>query len=159
MPAWTRAVTHKFELTEVFRQRGDGAFCRVLEELRYGELSEASAALLLPRLTASVGPQATITRLMPLRAQVERVNARELAALPGELALFEAPVKHIIRLLNKHTILLGLDRRTPNGTRDHTFEARDQGNSELLDQLSGAPRFVELRVGALVYIFVPIQNM
>lgn len=88
--AW-RAIKRTFELTEVFRQKADAAFCRVLNEIRFGELSEASLQLLKPRLVAGMGcGGANVTRLMPTRAEVELVNQRALAALPGDLECFDA---------------------------------------------------------------------
>lgn len=91
VPAWKTTITRTFELTEVFRQKGDDAFCTVLNEMRLGHLSEASVKLLLPRLVAGIGAgHASATRLMPLRSEVERVNQRALAALPGTLEIFEA---------------------------------------------------------------------
>lgn len=89
--AWRRTVTRTFELTEVFRQKGDATFCRVLNEVRFGELSEEGERLLRLRLLARKGRgDRDVTRLMPLRAEVDLVNARSLEALPGEHVIFEA---------------------------------------------------------------------
>jgi len=119
--AWRRVVASRtFELTEVFRQKGDDTFVKVLNEVRFGELSEESERLLRARLVACEGRgDLAVTRLMPLRSEVEAVNSRSLAALPGELV---------------------------------SFHARDEGNSEELDHLSGARRVVDLRIGALVLL-------
>jgi len=118
--AWQKAVKRTFELTEVFRQKGDADFCRVLNEIRFGELSEESVRMLAPRLVAGTGSAGNdVTRLMPLRFEVESVNSLALAALPGQLVC---------------------------------FEAIDEGDPAELDQLTGARRNVELRVGALVML-------
>jgi len=88
--AW-RAVTRMFELRKVFRQEGDAEFCGLLEEVRFGSLSEKSLQLLRPCLVAAVSSHgAATTRLLPRRAEVERVNASALDALPGPRARFEA---------------------------------------------------------------------
>eukprot|EP00747_Dinoflagellata_sp_TGD_P136157 gnl/TRDRNA2_/TRDRNA2_175524_c2_seq3.p1 gnl/TRDRNA2_/TRDRNA2_175524_c2~~gnl/TRDRNA2_/TRDRNA2_175524_c2_seq3.p1 ORF type:complete len:522 (+),score=91.36 gnl/TRDRNA2_/TRDRNA2_175524_c2_seq3:929-2494(+) len=111
-----------FELTQVFRQQGDEALCSVLNEVRFGELSDQSLSILLPRLVAGCGlgnSSDCTTRLMPLRAEVERINKHELHRLSGELV---------------------------------SFEARDQGDPDDLDRLSGMRRVVELRAGALVVL-------
>lgn len=117
-----KTMCRTFELTQVFRQREDLAFCQVLEEARFGRLSEQSQQLLATRLVAGHcvhSEAADVTRLMPLRKQVENINERALAALPGDRVY---------------------------------FDARDQGNAEELDVLSGARRIVELRVGAAVIL-------
>jgi len=115
-----KAVKHVFELTKVFRQQGHHDFCCALEEVRYGELSDTSARLLIPRLVRCPGAHASedaVTRLMPLRSQVQRVNSNSLAALPGDI---------------------------------ERFFAQDEGDARELDLLTAARRVVELRVGAFV---------
>lgn len=122
--AWS-AMSRTFQLTQVFRQREDHAFCQILEEARFGRLSEQSLRLLETRLVPGPGAHteaANVTRLMSLRAQVEQINSRALAALSGELV---------------------------------RFDARDQGwhgSIEEFDLLTGARHTLELRVGAAVML-------
>jgi len=86
--AWS-AVTRTFELTEVFRQRGDDSFTDILNQVRFGELSGDSERLLRERLVAYEGRgNLAVTRLMPLRSEVESVNARSLTMLHTESMMF-----------------------------------------------------------------------
>jgi len=89
-PAW-RSVTRTFELTEVFRQKGDDTFTDILNQVRFGELSEEFERLLRERLVAYEGRgNRAVTRLMPLRSEVESVNVRALLALRSESVIFLA---------------------------------------------------------------------
>lgn len=121
VPAW-KAIKRTFELTEIFRQK-DRSFCEVLNEIRFGSLSEKAVELLRPRLVRGGlvhgrdGKE--VTRLMPLRSEVEEINRREARCLAGEAV---------------------------------RFDARDQGDSLQLDAASGAPPILELKVGSLVVL-------
>jgi len=120
--AWKRTVCEAFELTEIFRQKGDATFCELLNEVRFASISDQYFDLLKRRLVAGASPfdpTTEITRLMPLRSEVDSMNERALASLPGELVC---------------------------------FEAIDDGNQMDLDSFSGARRSIDLRAGALVVL-------
>ena len=83
--AWHEAQLHWIELTEVFRQ-ADRAFVSVLERVRWGRLDAEVLATLQARVGAQLDTSDGIepTRLYSTNAQVDRINADQLAALPGD---------------------------------------------------------------------------
>jgi ATP-dependent DNA helicase PIF1 len=132
-PAWAAAGVETFVLTEVVRQAGDARFTALLNEIRVGRLSPASAAILAtcvvgaagsgkPRPTDGIKP----TQLFCINKDVEKINADELRKLGGESRVFEA-VDEFVR------------RPSPSG------EAK-----VLLEVEKKAPLRLELKVGAQV---------
>jgi ATP-dependent DNA helicase PIF1 len=89
--SWKAVVQREMELTRVFRQ-GDHEFAEVLNQLRWGIVSERASEMLRSRWGARVsfshGVQAT--HLLSHRADVDRLNARELDALPLPECVHEA---------------------------------------------------------------------
>lgn len=165
--AWRRAVKRTFELTEVFRQKGDDEFCALLNEVRFGELSEASAQALLARLSAEA-PGADATRLMPLRSEVEAANARGLFALDGELESFEARDQGDVRELDKLsgarrvvelrvgakvllTRTIDPKRRLVNGAQGRVISFDGTGNARRPVVSFGPPANVEVAVSHEVF--------
>lgn len=88
-PMWDAAVPHRYELTEVFRQR-DAAFVALLAEVRSGVLSPDAvarlAALDRPLPDGAVEP----TRLFPTNGRVDDLNERALGRLDGETCVYNA---------------------------------------------------------------------
>jgi ATP-dependent DNA helicase PIF1 len=91
--AWTAAVEVQVELRQVFRQR-DAAFVALLAAIRLGECTPATVARLAAASAAAAAaadaavagggaPAERPTRLFARNAEVEDVNARGVAALPG----------------------------------------------------------------------------
>lgn len=93
---WGDVIRCSVLLTQVFRQRGDAALLRILDEARVGELSAASAAALqrhaaaAPRAHAAAAEGIVPTLLECRNRDVDRANVREMAKLPGEVATFAA---------------------------------------------------------------------
>ena len=77
------------ELTKVMRQR-DAGFVQVLREVRDGTMSPRSYEILSSRVGAFDPEDQEAVRVMTHNAQVDRVNAARLDALPGEERVFEA---------------------------------------------------------------------
>ena len=146
---WRAAVRRTYTLTTAFRQ-ADAAFVGMLNELRLGRVSDATAAALRARAPArgmsepdgwgSPGaggaggagggggratpatPALRPTRLFAVNRLVDALNERELCALPGDA---------------------------------EEYAAADSGAPDLIDQLDRgcpAPRCLRLKVGAQVVL-------
>jgi len=89
--AWTAAVDQTIELKRVMRQ-GEDKFVRVLNELRWGKVSAASAAALLmcQRQSPQWDDGVELTKLYPYNVNVRAENEKRLKSLPGELLTYEA---------------------------------------------------------------------
>jgi len=92
---WKRLFKHTVQLQQVFRQSNE-SFIRLLEEIRWGRCSAATAAQLRSlrvdpaKEAARVVGEPVATRLMTHRSDVDRINALELERLPGPERVFEA---------------------------------------------------------------------
>jgi ATP-dependent DNA helicase PIF1 len=123
--SWVAAVPVTMQLYRVFRQ-ADPAFAALLNEARWGRVSDASAALLKERWGAVVGGGEVIaTRLATHRAEVDAENAEELRRLPGEATTYRS-----------------IDSAS-GGSSTHL---------SLLDSACPAPRELCLKVGAQVIL-------
>lgn len=84
-PRWALCVHHCIELTKVYRQK-DEVMLRLLREVRYNKVSEASLRLLADRnAPLPVHGKVEATRLYPNNAAVDRINSQRLAQLNGAL--------------------------------------------------------------------------
>jgi ATP-dependent DNA helicase PIF1 len=91
--AWAACAVRTVELLTVVRQQGDAAFVRLLNEVRLGVCSAATAARLAQcNVRRRAAPQDGIvpTRLYCTNANVDVENAACLAALPGAAVRFPA---------------------------------------------------------------------
>jgi ATP-dependent DNA helicase PIF1 len=97
---WSGCIEEQVELTRVFRQT-DGAFVRILNDLRWGIVTPEASSTLQSRWGAPVelqpsskdkgpGPAIKPTLLFTHRADVDSVNARELDGLAGPDVLIRA---------------------------------------------------------------------
>ena len=91
--AWKRSIQYVVLLTEPFRQ-ADPEFVRLLEAIRCGGDGVVAAVESINRSCLGRrfedGDFIQPTTLYPHRASVDNENARQLAALEGELKIFEA---------------------------------------------------------------------
>ena len=91
--SWPRCVGACLELTRVFRQ-ADGEFAALLNEMRWGRVSDAAVELLRSRWGASAAIQGAAdvipTKLHTHRSTVEAENRAQLARLPGEPVVHRA---------------------------------------------------------------------
>ncbi len=89
-PLWKKAAFHTVHLTQILRQT-DPAFHTILEEARYGVLSDESFQILKSRKTED-WKQLEIkpTLLFPLRAVVNSINAQNLRKLKGDAYTYKA---------------------------------------------------------------------
>jgi ATP-dependent exoDNAse (exonuclease V) alpha subunit len=105
--AWTKAGVNTYELTTPHRQ-ADPEFVAALNRLRFGELSDADAQM----FAVCVGRRLEDpTELLSTNNEVDRVNARQLAALPGETFIVRGDVQtrhglSEVKAVNAHTNLL-----------------------------------------------------
>ena len=75
---WAEVVQHKFNLTQVFRQK-DLAFVSMLNEMRFGRMSPQTVrAFSQLERTPSLPDGMVPTELFPLRRDVERANQMRL---------------------------------------------------------------------------------
>ena len=83
--AWHEAALQWVQLSEVFRQ-ADAAFVSVLERVRWGALDQEVLGALQARVGAQLNTRDGIepTRLYSTNAQVDQINAAQLAALSGD---------------------------------------------------------------------------
>jgi ATP-dependent DNA helicase PIF1 len=79
-------------LQDNFRQRDDSRFGALLDECRYGALSEASVMLLEGRLDAPFPDDAPVTEIHAHRESARRINAEKLGALPGPVYMYTAHI-------------------------------------------------------------------
>ena len=85
---WAEVVQHKFNLTQVFRQK-DLAFVSMLNEMRFGRMSPQTVrAFSQLERTPSLPDGMVPTELFPLRRDVERANQMRLDAIHEELRTY-----------------------------------------------------------------------
>ncbi|GAA5849249.1 hypothetical protein JCM8547_006492 [Rhodosporidiobolus lusitaniae] len=131
--AWQECIDHTVNLTQVFRQK-DTEFIDMLNEMRFGRLSEASIKKFQglarePKYPVGVEP----TELFPMRTEVDRANQARLRALPGEEKVFKAE----------------------DGGREYDQAKANGRRSTVLDNFM-APEQLVLKVGAQVML---IKNL
>jgi len=92
--SWRDCKFTVVELTEIYRQ-SDREFIEVLQKVRYARCDEQVHSLLASRLHAKLDTSDGIlpTRLRPTNAEVDGINQRELALLPGEAHSFTASIE------------------------------------------------------------------
>ena len=144
-PTWPSAVDVTIELQAIHRQRDD-AFRKILTEARRGDMTPESVAALKARCGLKwqhlkIRP----TLLFPRRAEVDRINEANLAALTGVRHTYKAgfqtgvpnskikllPVgtaRQIIRsdeVMTYYDGLIGLNERDPDFQREVEYMDRD----------------------------------
>ena len=83
-PNWTKTFPKSVVLQKMFRQTDD-EYCRILNEIRNGQLTKASYTTLKACVRTSEG----ITRLVPTRAKADAINAKAYETLTTEEAEFK----------------------------------------------------------------------
>ncbi|WP_309499636.1 helix-turn-helix domain-containing protein [Sulfurovum sp.] len=86
-PAWKALDLHTCYLQEKFRQ-DDDRLIQILDDIRSGEISASSEALLESRHEKELASHFSPTRLYTHNVDVDRINLDELAKLEGEPKLF-----------------------------------------------------------------------
>ncbi|MFC2073482.1 AAA family ATPase [Campylobacterota bacterium] len=86
-PAWKALDLHTCYLEEKFRQ-DDDRLIQVLDDIRSGEISSSSEALLESRHEKELTSHFNPTKLYTHNVDVDRINLDELAKLEGEPKLF-----------------------------------------------------------------------
>lgn len=113
-PLWKKAAFHTVHLTQIMRQT-DPTFHKILEQARYGTLSEESLQVLKARKTDEWKSQEIKpTLLFPLRAVVNSINTQNLRKLKGEPQTYKAETVYT----DKHDPLVDyavqrMDREAP----------------------------------------------
>lgn len=80
------------ELSQVFRQTDD-AFVNLLNEIRWGQISEESVSLLRSRVGLPGPTDEVMTKLFPRRINVQQINATEYGKLETEEMVFSQVVR------------------------------------------------------------------
>lgn len=90
--AWSDAKITTVEFTEIKRQEGDDAFKSVLNEIRFGFVSDEAHTMLRKRVKAKlqIAPGIVPTKLYAKRVNVASENNRELDRLSGANTVFVA---------------------------------------------------------------------
>ncbi len=86
--AWAELDPRICYLTEQHRQQGNDALLSLLEAMRRGETDETHDHMLRERLDQEPGEHAVVTRLYSHNLDVDAINRRHLADLPGEAKQF-----------------------------------------------------------------------
>lgn len=96
-------------LKKNYRQLADPTFQTILDEIRYGKLSERAKELLLGRVCKAPDSDIDIvpTRILPTRAQVDEINTREM----GKLSVTTEMKYHAIDM--EKTITYSTDTNEP----------------------------------------------
>jgi ATP-dependent DNA helicase PIF1 len=89
--AWAALAPRTCMLTHSFRQAGDPAFVRLLDEVRTGRLSAEAAAALRARVGAPIAEEGAL-QLLSRVAAVDALNAGRLRSLPGRHHVFAGSV-------------------------------------------------------------------
>ncbi|GAA5871155.1 hypothetical protein JCM3774_006807 [Rhodotorula dairenensis] len=87
--AWKESIQHTVNLTQVFRQK-DTRFIDMLNEMRFGKLSEASIKAFYALAREPNLGDMEPTELFPMRNEVDRANQTRLRALPGVEVSYKA---------------------------------------------------------------------
>lgn len=102
-PIWAAAKMRVCYLHEQHRQ-GDAALLGILDEIRKGEVSTASRALLQSRIGAKVSAPVGLARLYTHNENVDEINATELAKLktpPVVYDIFSSGGANLVEKLKK----------------------------------------------------------
>ncbi|MBI2409532.1 AAA family ATPase [Candidatus Kaiserbacteria bacterium] len=91
-PVWDKLNPITCYLTDQYRQ-DDVEFLGVLSAIRAGEVEEAHYEALMARHTEPGTPPACAPKLFSHNADVDRINAQELAKLPGKAKTFRMNAK------------------------------------------------------------------
>lgn len=86
-PQWDQTFVRVIALTSIFRQV-DSTFQSILNQIRIGDLSDASLETLKKQLSKPIGEHYKPTMLCPRRYEADRFNESEFHSLPGERRLF-----------------------------------------------------------------------
>lgn len=91
--AWAELNPRICYLTEQHRQQGNDALLGLLEAMRLDEVTEDHGRLLEERLHQAPNSQVAVTRLYSHNIDVDAINRRHLAALPGQNKNFQMRAK------------------------------------------------------------------
>lgn len=155
---WDRVVTHKVNLTKVFRQK-DPTFVTMLNEMRFGNLSRMTIDT-FARLTRQpdYGVDIIPTELFPLRAEVEKANKDRLNNIQSEahvyksidggaavpimlekaLASFMAPKEITLKVGAQVMLIKNLTETLVNGSIGKVIDFMDE--AEYSQMTEGAPQ-------------------
>ncbi len=141
--AWKRSAFRRADLTEVKRTE-DAEFLAILEEIRWGRVSERVRAFLDSRVSAAEDVDPNIPHLFPRRLQTEAFNRLRLNELEGEVRVYpteyggsaafrerlmrDAPVPPMLELKQGALVMLRINdprQRFVNGTVGTVLEMLD----------------------------------
>lgn len=87
-PVWRELVLKTCYLSEKFRQNDD-VLISILDEIRSGQVSEASHRVFQARHHKELAIEFTPTKLYTHNVDVDRINQQELDTLPSEMKRFD----------------------------------------------------------------------
>lgn len=139
----------KIEFTKSFRQAGDLAYTKILNQIRVGRLTKSSVVMLETRIGARPPDDIDIepTRIYPTRIKVENLNNRSLKNLPGENKIYKM-IDHVIPFcdLTKEQMKMRIPASL-NYDRELTY----------LKNSINCPKEIKLKLGAQVMCVVNID--
>jgi ATP-dependent DNA helicase PIF1 len=92
---WGETFTKEnhIKLTQIFRQKGDNRFIKILSQVREGRISRSSHELLISMIGKTYQGEMVPTKLFPLRASADNLNARTFALIDSPVFTYEFEVK------------------------------------------------------------------
>jgi ATP-dependent DNA helicase PIF1 len=145
---WSQVIHKSFNLSHIFRQKGDADFIELLNEVRFGSISSKNEkllkeAMMKKRDNSSTALGIEATKLYAKNIDVDSINDMRLQELSGEEVMFDAEdyvyVPHIPNAVDKEKVL----------------EVSEERKQKLLDDLSKSARYkqtLKLKVGAQVML-------
>ncbi|KAI3437869.1 hypothetical protein D9Q98_000315 [Chlorella vulgaris] len=152
-PAWSRCNLECVLLTKIWRQ-ADQEFVRLLNAIRFGD--NAAAAELARRCSRALPDHGSIkpTQLFSRNADVDRVNADELARLPGTPAVCEALDE--VTLQDELAALRGAKPDRPLSSTDRERDRDRLRRHEFFRDCMAADK-LQLKVGAQVMLLKNLE--
>jgi len=100
VPVWKSLALKSCYLQEKFRQ-DDDRLIKLLDEIRLGEVSEASKKTLEDAFHTQLSQEATVTKLYTHNVDVDRINLEELVKLKGKAHTFKYSAKGSAKNIEK----------------------------------------------------------
>ena len=145
---WTSVFTEQIQLKKIFRQTDD-VFIRILNEIRIGELNQASVDVLQEHVGRRYdsGLITEPTKIYPTKSKVEHINIVKMAELLGAVKSY---TMEFVNAYNEIKTAEPGKKVTKFTEKEIQFELDNIANNLLCDKL------IKLKVGAQVMCIVNV---